>query len=169
MFMTSADREPREPREMKEMSAVRGAVRGIIGGVVATALMTLYRFPLFRALPPTAEFWSTYVGSGEPEEYVLEGLVLHFLYGGIAGGLFGAAFSRIPFRSERNQRLGAIGLSLGYGLALSIFGTRIVFKRFLDETLEPDEGAVFHVGHAIYGLALGTWMSSRERTGEVYD
>jgi hypothetical protein len=152
-----------------ERSTVRATVRGIVGGLVATVLMTLYRFPLFRALPPTAEFWAMYVGGGEPEEYFSEGLVLHFLYGGVAGGLFGAAFSRLLFRSERDRRLAAIGLSLGYGLVLSVFGTRVVFKRLLDETLEPDEGIVFHVGHAIYGLTLGTWLSSRARTGEMYD
>lgn len=164
---------PETPRSEEngeiERSIVRATVRGVIGGLVATVLMTLYRFPLFRALPPTAEFWAKYVGGGEPEEYFSEGLVLHFLYGAAAGGLFGAAFSRMRFRTERGRRLGAIGLSLGYGVVLSVFGTRVVFKRLLDETLEPDEGTVFHVGHAIFGLTLGTWMSSREHTGEVYD
>jgi len=28
---------------------------------------------------------------------------------------------------------------------------------------------IFHVGHVIYGLTLGTWIGFRERKGEVYE
>ena len=146
---------------------VRATVRGVVGGIIATAMMTVYRFPVFRALPPTSEFWATLRG-GEPEQYPLLGLLLHFGYGGAAGGVFGFLFSQIAFRTERERRLGAIGLSLGYGLFLSVVGTRLIFKRILGEELEPDEAAIFHVGHVVYGLTLGTWLSSREPIGEVY-
>lgn len=150
-------------------NVLRAMIRGIIGGLIATGLMTLYRFPLFRALPPTAEFWATFVKGGEPEQYPIVGLLLHFLYGGVGGGVFGVGFNLIDFKTERDRRLGAIGLSMVYGLALSVFGTRVIFKRLLGKELEPDEGAVFHVAHIIYGLTLGTWMISRERIGEVYE
>lgn len=149
--------------------AVRGLVRGVVGGLIATVLMTLYRFPVFRALPPTADFWAKYVGSGGAESHPGTGLALHFLYGGAAGGLFGVGIGLVDFRSERERDLGTIGLSLAYGLVLSVFGTRVVFEHLLDEELEPAEALVFHVGHAIYGLTLGTWMRSRERSGEVYE
>ncbi len=75
----------------------------------------------------------------------------------------------IDFKSKRDRCLGAIGLSMVYGLALSVFGTRVIFKQLLGEELEPDEGTVFHVAHVIYGLTLGTWMSSREQLGDVYE
>ncbi|MWV65446.1 hypothetical protein GRS48_11550 [Halorubrum sp. JWXQ-INN 858] len=149
--------------------ALRGLYRGVVGGLIATAMMTLYRFPVFRALPPTADFWAKYVGGGDPEAYPGIGLILHVVYGGAAGGLFGVGISLVDFRSERQRDLGAIGLSLAYGLALSVFGTRVVFQHLLDEELEPAEALVFHVGHAIYGLTLGTWMTSRERSGDVYE
>lgn len=148
---------------------VRDVIRGLVGGLVASVLMTLYRFPLFRALPPTSEFWATYIGSGEPEDYPGTGFLLHLLYGTVGGGMFGLAFGLLDFRTERDRRLGAIGLSLLYGLALSLFGTRVIFERVLGEELEPDEAVVFHVGHAIYGLTLGTWLSSREESGDVYE
>ena len=148
---------------------LRGLIRGVVGGVVGTVLMTLYRFPVFRALPPTADFWATYVGGGDAETYPAVGLLLHFLYGGVAGGLFGVGIGLLGFRSERERRLGGLGLALAYGLGLSAFGTRFVFRFLLDEELEPDEAVIFHVGHAIYGLALGTWISSRERAGDVYE
>lgn len=77
--------------------------------------------------------------------------------------------SLLDFRNERERDLGVIGLALMYGLALSVFGTRFVFHYLLDEKLEPDEAVIFHVGHVIYGLTLGTWISFRERKGEVYE
>lgn len=147
----------------------RGLGRGVVGGLVGTVLMTLYRFPVFRALPPTADFWATYVGDGDTEAYPGVGLLLHFLYGGVAGGLFGVGAGLLSFRSERERGLGVIGLAFAYGLGLSGFGTRFVFPHLLDEELEPDEAVIFHVGHAIYGLCLGTWISSRERGDQVYE
>lgn len=156
-------------RVVPQWSILQGTIRGVIGGLIATTLMTLYRFPVFRALPPTSEFWAMFVRGGEPEEYPAAGLLLHYMYGGAAGGLFGFAFSLIDFRSERDRRLSAIGLSLLYGLALSVFGSRVLVERLLNEELAPDERAVFHVAHIIYGLTLGTWLSSRESPGEVYE
>ncbi|ACM56732.1 hypothetical protein [Halorubrum lacusprofundi] len=151
------------------LRVVRGLIRGVVGGLIATVLMTLYRFPVFRALPPTADFWAKYVGSGDAEAYPGIGLLLHFLYGGVAGGLFGVGISLLDFRNERERRLGVIGLSLVYSLALSAFGTRVLFRYLLDEELESDETVIFHVGHVIYGLTLGTWIGFRERKGEVYE
>lgn len=156
-------------RVVPQWELLRGTARGVVGGLIATVLMTLYRFPVFRALPPTSEFWATFVRAGEPEEYPATGLVLHFAYGGVAGGVFGFLFSLIEFRSRRNRRLGAIALSLVYGMVLSVFGSRVLLGRLLKEDLEPDERAVFHVAHAVYGLTLGTWMSSQEPPGEVYE
>ncbi len=175
MTSVSPDSTQRDPERdfgrptAARSNVLRAMIRGIGGGLIATGLMTLYRFPLFRALPPTAEFWATFVRGGEPEQYPIAGLLLHFLYGGVAGGVFGVGFSLIAFTNERDRRLGAIGLSAVYGLALSVFGTQVIFKRMLGKELEPDEGVVFHVAHVIYGLTLGTWMSSRERPGEVYE
>lgn len=131
--------------------------------------MTFYRFPVFRALPPTADFWAKYIGDGDPESYPGTGLVLHFLYGGAAGGLFGAVISALELQSNREGSLGVIELSLAYGLALSGFGTRFVFRHLLDEELEPDESVIFHLGHVIFGLTLGTWLGFSDRPGEVYE
>ncbi len=150
------------------LDVFRGLIRGIGGGLLATALMTLYRFPLFRAVPPTADFWATYISGGAPEASTGAGLVLHFVYGGVAGGLFGSGFSLLGFRTERTRRFAAIGLSFGYSLVLSVFGTRVIFKHLLDQELDPDEATIFHVGHVIYGLTLGTWLCSREQSGDVY-
>jgi hypothetical protein len=147
----------------------RSLARGVAGGLIATVLMTLYRFPVFRALPPTAEFWATYVGGGAPRTHFGTGLVLHFLYGGAAGGLFGVVIDTLGVDNDGKRSLGVIVLSLAYGLALSAFGTRFVFQRLLDEELDPNDDAIFHAGHAIYGLTLGTWLSFDERLGDAYE
>lgn len=170
MSSQQSDSTPRRPqRTLTTMGVLRVAARGLVGGLVATVLMTLYRFPLFRALPPTSEFWAMYVGGGEPEQYPIEGLVLHFAYGGVAGGLFGLGFSLVDVRSERSQQFSAVALAVGYSLLLSAFGTRVIFRRLLGEEPDADERMVFHIGHVIYGLTLGTWLYSRERSGEVYE
>lgn len=159
----------RPQRTLTTLGLLQSAKRGLVGGLVATVLMTLYRFPVFRALPPTSEFWVRYVAGGEAEQYPVEGLLLHFAYGGVAGGLFGLAFSPLDVRTERSRRFVAVALAVGYSLLLSVFGTRVVFRRLLDEELDDDERLVFHVGHVVYGLSLGTWLQSRERRGEVYE
>lgn len=127
---------------------------------MATAVMTAFRLPVSRSLPPTAAFWARYVGSGEPSEYPLVGLVLHVAYGAGAGGLFALV---APGRGRpdvvaesRNAVLGTV-----YGLCLSAFGARVVLGRLLGMDLEPDERLVFHASHAVYGLTLGTWLGSR--------
>lgn len=158
-----------EGEAQAHQSRSRAFARGVLGGLLGTAVMTLYRFPLFRGLPPTAEFWAQYVRGGEPEQYPVAGLLLHFSYRGAAGGLFGLLVAHTPFSSERQRHLGAIFLSLAYGLFLSVFGMQILLKRLLGETLEADESAFFHVGHVIFGLTLGAWMSARENPGEVYE
>lgn len=152
-----------------EPPVYRAIVRGVKGGLIATAVMTLYRWPMFRALPPTAEFWARYLGEGEAEQYPLHGLVLHLLYGASAGGIFGPIFGILDRRTGlRRARLGLVS-GLAYGLVLSLVGYRIVFRRVLEKDLASDERLIFHVGHVIYGLTLGTWFGSRERFGEVYD
>jgi hypothetical protein len=174
--MASADPLEQQPLERERTRLLppawilyHAAIRGIMGGIVATAVMTLYRLPIFRALPPTAEFWARFVGGGDAEQYPLHGLILHFGYGAAAGGVFGPAFATIDRRTRLDrERLGIVS-GLTYGLVLSVIGHRIIFQRVLGRELADDEAIVFHVGHTIYGLTLGTWFGSHERFGDVYD
>ena len=144
-------------------------IRGIKGGLIATAGMTLYRLPVFRALPPTAEFWARYVGSGDAEDYPLIGLILHFLYGAGGGGAFGVVFATLDRKTAFDRERFGLVSGLVYGLLLSVFGSRVLFPYLLDRELESDELLVFHVGHVIYGLTLGTWFGRHEGFGDVYE
>lgn len=151
---------------------------GAKGGLAATLAMTAYRLPVSRSLPPTAEFWAKYVAGGDPEDHSVPALVLHLAYGvagGVGFGLLAPAggrgtddcwgiegYGEIEDHRE-TARLEAVGLLAGaaYGLALSVVGDRVVLARLLDEHLAADERLVFHVGHLVYGLCLGTWFGSR--------
>ncbi|SFL34694.1 hypothetical protein SAMN04487950_3476 [Halogranum rubrum] len=165
-----SDVHPRaDHRFLSPGTLIRACLRGCTGGLIATLVMTLYRMPIFRALPPTAEFWAQYLGGGEAEQYPLEGFALHLLYGTAAGAVFGPVFTVCNARTTVNRDAVGVAVGLVYGLALSAFGTRVVFRHVLNQELEPEHVLVFHVGHAIYGLTLGTWLSSRERLGDVYE
>ena len=65
-----------------------------------------FRIPMSHSPPATAKFRSRYVTGGDPENHVLIGLVLHFIY-----GTGGACFSRsrlpVPFRVNSEKRSGA--------------------------------------------------------------
>lgn len=150
-------------------TVVRAVLRGVKGGLIATFVMTLYRLPIFRSLPPTAEFWAEYVTGDEAESHLPVGLVLHALYGGVGGGAFGLVFDHLAFDTEAARGRRGLAYGLGYGLFLSLVGTRVVFGRLLDEDLDADETLVFHAGHVIYGLTLGTWLGTQEGFGDVYE
>lgn len=85
-------REQDDARPRREM-APRAIVRGLQAGFVATLIMTAFRLPIVRSLPPSANFWARYVGGGEPSDHRLAGLLLHVLYGTSAGAVFGGVFA----------------------------------------------------------------------------
>ena len=145
----------------EEVALSRRVAAGTQGGLVATLVMTAYRLPVSRSLPPTALFWAEYVAGGESSDHPVAGLLLHLLYGVAGGALFGAL---LPSRESRDtaEREGfALVLATGYGLALSAFGERVVLERLLGLDPTADERLVFHVSHLVYGLTLGTWFGSR--------
>lgn len=136
-------------------------VEGAKGGFVATLVMTGYRLPISHALPPTALFWSKFVAGGDPNDHPIPGLVLHLLYGTVAGAAFGATAPERHAREVTESELAGLFWGTLYGLALSAVGERVLLNELLDLTLDSDERLVFHVGHLIYGLTLGTWLGSR--------
>ena len=141
---------------------LRGLVVGLTGGAVATVVMSAFRMPISRSPPPPAWFWAEYVGDGEPEEYVVQGLLLHVLYGTVGGGVFGVLLGPYLSGTEADRERRATVLGAAYGVILSVFGVSVVLERVLGMELDPDERFVFHVSHLVYGLALGTWFGSRD-------
>jgi hypothetical protein len=154
-----------EGRTTDVRSVARTVANGALGGLVGTLAMTAYRLPLFKGLPPTAEFWAQYLGDGAPSSYPLQALALHFGYGAAAGGVLGLALARTGENAgERDDRVILLA-GVAYALVLSAFGNRVLLQRLLDVDLEADERLVFHVGHVVYGLALGTWLGTAGAIG----
>lgn len=143
-------------------SFLRSVRRGAVGGLIATLVMTIYRLPVFQALPPTAEFWAKYAGDGNPEHYPVPAALLHLLYGTTAGALFGALFSRIRSDAPVRRQVLAVLAGIGYGILLSVVGDRVLLDRLLGMDIDPDRELVFYVGHVVYGLTLGTWFATDE-------
>lgn len=141
--------------------ALAASVRGLQAGFVATLIMTAFRLPILRSLPPSAHFWAAYVAGGDAKDHSVPGLVLHLVYGTVGGAIFGGLFAVQDAEEaiEAEQR----GLLWGsvYGLCLSAFGTQVMLKEILGLELEADELALFHAAHLVYGISLGAWIGSR--------
>jgi hypothetical protein len=103
--------------------------------------------------PPTAAFWSKYVGDGPPDAYMLPGMVLHLLYG-LAGGA--ALALALPAVGVTDLTLAtAVGVGLGYGVVLFVGAAGFWMNVVLDMDPDPPEVASFLFFHLVYGVALG--------------
>lgn len=162
---SDANTEPQDERpphgERPPPARLARIVEGAKGGFVATLVMTGYRMPISHALPPTALFWSKFVADDDPNDHPVAGLALHLLYGTVAGGVFGATAPERGRQRTADSELAGLFWGTLYGLALSAVGERVLLNELLDMNLDSDERLVFHVGHLIYGLTLGTWLGSR--------
>ncbi|ELY65681.1 DUF6789 family protein [Natrinema versiforme] len=154
--------QPSEADDHQREEHVADAVaRGIQGGFVATLIMTAFRLPLLRSLPPSANFWSQYVAGGDPDDHPVAGLALHLVYGISSGVIFGVLFSLYDAGREiEPEQRGLVWGSI-YGMVLSAFGAQFMLQALLDIRLDADELALFHAGHLVYGLSLGAWIGSR--------
>jgi len=162
----SGDRRPGTRSGAESLTArVR---RGLEGGALATLVMTVYRLPVTRSLPPTAEFWSKYVSRDDPYNHPVVALLLHVVYGVVSGGVFATLFrSRDAVEPEPGEHgppspsghVSATIYGFLYGLALSAFGETFVLGTLLD--VEPDDRFAFHVSHVLYGITLGAWVGTR--------
>lgn len=167
----SSESEAVESAQSTPVYVARSLFRAVQGGAFATVVMTVFRLPILRSLPPSANFWAKYVGDGHPEEYTGIGIVLHFLYGISFGALFGLLYPRANLPGSVTETEGVVWGTL-FGLALSAFGERVMLNWLLDMELDEDTKTVFHASHAVYGIALGTWVGSRidpTRSYEEYE
>jgi hypothetical protein len=155
-------RQLSRPGRDRDETPLQRAADGAVAGLVATVVMTAYRMPISHSLPPTAEFLARYAG-GDPEDHTVSAVLLHLGYGAAAGSAFGLLFRASGWgRTADPEREGA-GVVLGalYGGVLSAVGTRLILDRLLSMDLDANEALVFHVSHVVFGLSLGSWVSSQ--------
>jgi len=130
---------------------------GLVGGLVATIVMTVFMLALGDdSPPPTALFWSQYVGDGEPNEYVPQGMALHVLYGVVAGVVFVVALPLLGIGI--GSMTTAVLFGLAYGFVLFVGAAVFWMKVVLDLDPEPPMVATFLFFHLVYGAVLGVWL-----------
>ncbi|MFB6149452.1 MAG: hypothetical protein ABEJ48_07295 [Halobacteriales archaeon] len=131
---------------------------GLAGGLVATIVMTAVMMVMGDGgPPPTASLVAKFAG-GDPEEYAMPGMVLHLLYGIVAGGVFAVG---VPVLGLSLGSIGlAVGLGLVYGIVLMIGG--MVFWMRMVIGMEPDKGMMVMFGtvHVVYGVVLGAFLGA---------
>lgn len=123
--------------------------------------MTAFRLPISRSLPPTDEFWRTFVRADDSGSATLPAILLHLLYGMGAGVVYVALGPRVSRTTEARAEVRGVVTAVVYSLFLSAFGLRVLLQGLLDEQLSPDEKLIFHLGHVVYGITLGAWLGSR--------
>lgn len=139
---------------------------GAVGGLAATVIMTIIMRGLQRAMAaskplPTAAFWAQYIGAGEPEDYRFQGLVLHLLYGTIAGIVFVAITSPLYLGLVTFDTLTmGVAWSIIYGIVLFVVGAVFWMMIVLDIRPDRQTASGFLFNHLVYGIALGVWVAS---------
>lgn len=130
---------------------------GAVGGLVATIVMTVFMMILGDdSPPPTALFWSKYVGDGTPEDYMMQGMVLHLIYGIIAGAVY---VLLVPIVGLSVATVGSSVLwGLGWGVVLFVFGAAFWLMMVLGMEPEIKMAGMFLLFHLIYGTVLGAWV-----------
>lgn len=136
-------------------------VLGFQGGLIATCTLTVFRLPISRSLPPTANLWAEYVAGGDLAEHRMESMVLHLLYGALGGSVFAVLFGWLDERSPIPTELDGLLIGGLLSIPFSVFGTRVVLGRILGMDMETNEVLIFHASHFVYGLSIGAWIGSR--------
>jgi hypothetical protein len=134
---------------------------GFLGGLIATCTLTVFRLPVSRSLPPTANFWAEYVAGGDLSEYPEEAMLLHLLYGALGGSIFAVLFSKFDELSPVPTELDGVFFGFLTSVPFSLFGTNVVLSRILGMDMDDNEVMIFHAGHIVWGLSIGAWVGSR--------
>lgn len=132
-------------------------IAGLAGGLVATIVMTVVMMVMSDDSPPPAALIAKFAG-GDPADHAMPGMVLHVIYGIVAGGVFAVG---VPLIGLSLGSIGvAVGLGLFYGIVLMIGG--MVFWMRVIIGMEPDRDMMITFGtvHVIYGVVLGAFLGA---------
>ncbi|MFB6244719.1 MAG: hypothetical protein ABEJ03_00025, partial [Candidatus Nanohaloarchaea archaeon] len=97
-------------------------LNGLAGGFVATVAMTILMMVMGDdSPPPTAQLWSKYLGDQPAENYMMQGMALHFIYGIMAGAVFSVGLPAIGLTPATLLMAAVYGAV--YGLVLQFVGS----------------------------------------------
>lgn len=147
----------RKPKYQRYIHANRVSILiGIAGGIVATIIMTMFMMGLGDdSPPPTALFWSQYIGDEPPENYMMQGVVLDLLYGTIAGGVYAVLVNPLAVGFSPEELIGGLVFGSVYGFVLFVGAAIFWMNVVLDLDPKPKDIGLFLLFHLIYGLVLG--------------
>jgi hypothetical protein len=131
-------------------------IAGLAGGLAATIVMTALMMVMGDGgPPPTARLVAKFAG-GEPEDHAMPGMVLHLVYGVVAGGVFavGAPVVGVEFESIAV----AVGLGLLYGVVLMVGGMVFWMRTVIGVEPDRDTMVMFGTVHVVYGIVLGALL-----------
>lgn len=127
---------------------------GLAGGLLATIVMTGFMMALGDdSPPPTAALWSKFVGDRPADEYMMQGMVLHLLYGIGAGVVFVLALPAAGV--ALTDLVTATAAGVGYAILLTVVGMVFWMKIVIGMDADPKEMGLFVVFHLVYGVVLG--------------
>jgi len=133
-------------------------IAGLAGGVVATIVMTIVMMVMGDGgPPPTARLVAKFAG-GDPEEYAMPGMVLHILYGVIAGGVFAVGVPLLGL--SLSSIIFAAGLGLVFGLVLMVGGMMFWMRMVIGMEPNRDMMVMFGTAHVVYGVVLGGFLGA---------
>jgi hypothetical protein len=142
------------PRSRSPTMTEITVLNGLVGGLLATIVMTALMMALGDdSPPPTALFWSEYVGDGEPPEYMMQGMALHLLYGLGAGVALAAVLVVGGF--DTLELLEAVAVGLGYGIGMFVVAAGFWMNVVLGIDADPKTAGLFLFFHLAYGGVLG--------------
>ncbi|MGQ4554495.1 hypothetical protein [Halobellus sp. GM3] len=133
-------------------------IAGLAGGLVATIGMTIVMMVMGDGgPPPTASLVAKVVG-GDPEDHAMPGMILHLMYGIVAGAVFAVGVPVVGL--SLGSIAVAAGLGLVYGIILMIGG--MVFWMRMVIGMEPDRDMMVMFGtvHVVYGVVLGAFLGA---------
>lgn len=128
---------------------------GLIGGLVATVVMSIVMMAMGGGPPPTANFLAKFLG-GQPDEYKMPGMVLHLGYGTVAGGVlvFLVQATNLGLASLTEWLVAGVV----YAIILLIGGAVVWIMGVIGMKPDRDMLVGFTVVHIVYGLVLGGWL-----------
>lgn len=133
-------------------------IAGLVGGLVATIVMTILMMVMGDGgPPPTAALISKFAG-GEPEDYAMPGMVLHLIYGIVAGAVFAVGVPLVGL--SLGSIIVATGLGLVYGIILMIGGMMFWMKMIIGMESDRDMMVMFGTVHVVYGIVLGAFLGA---------
>jgi hypothetical protein len=132
---------------------------GLIGGIVATVVMTGSMMALGDdSPPPTAVLWAKFVGDQGPEAYLPQGMALHLLYGTGAGFVYGLlADGELLALGSPGALTGGVLNGLVYGLILMV-GAVGWSRGVIGMDADPKQMGLMTFHHVLYGLILGAFV-----------